>query len=50
MKMPSRMDQGLFARWWWSVDQVNLAIISVIIGIGMTLIMAAGPFTSLYVK
>jgi len=43
MKMPSRMDQGLFARWWWSVDQVNLAIISVIIGIGMTLIMAAGP-------
>lgn len=43
MKMPSRLDTGLFARWWWSVDHVNLAIIGLIISIGVALIMAAGP-------
>ena len=43
MKMPSRIDHGLLARWWWSVDHLNLAIVALIIGIGMTLMMAAGP-------
>lgn len=43
MKMPSRLDNSMLARWWWSVDHVNLAIIGLIISIGMALIMAAGP-------
>ncbi len=46
MKKPSRLDAGLFGRWWWSVDHVNLAIVGVIIGIGLSLIMAAGPVTA----
>lgn len=43
MKMPSRLDTSLLARWWWSVDQINLGIIACIVFIGVVLIMAAGP-------
>ena len=43
LKMPSRMDRSILARWWWSVDHINLGIIAMIILIGMVLIMAAGP-------
>ena len=47
MKMPSRIDTGPFARWWWSVDHLNLGVIGFIMAIGMTLIMAAGPVAAL---
>ncbi len=43
MKMPSRNDTGLLARWWWSIDQINLGIVATIIFVGIILIMAAGP-------
>ncbi len=43
MKMPSRLDTSLLARWWWSVDQLSLGIIACIMFIGVVLIMAAGP-------
>lgn len=43
MKMPSRMDTSIISRWWWSIDQINLAVIGFIITIGIALLMAAGP-------
>ncbi len=46
MRMPSRNDNSLFARWWWSVDHLNIGIITAIIFIGILLIQAAGPVAS----
>ncbi|MEL6790418.1 MAG: putative peptidoglycan glycosyltransferase FtsW [Pseudomonadota bacterium] len=43
MKMPSRLDTGPLARWWWSVDHLTLGVVGLIIAIGVALIMAAGP-------
>ncbi len=43
MKPVSRLDESLFARWWWSVDRPSLAILALIIMIGAVLIIAAGP-------
>ena len=43
MKQISRLDESLFARWWWSVDRPSLAILALIMMIGAVLIIAAGP-------
>ncbi len=46
MKAPSRIDRSAFARWWWTVDHVSLAIIAAIATIGVVVLMAAGPGAS----
>lgn len=43
MKPPSRLDTSLFARWFWSVDRISLALIAAIVLIGSVLLLAAGP-------
>ncbi len=43
MKQISRLDDSLFARWWWSVDRPSLTILALIMLIGAVLIIAAGP-------
>lgn len=43
MRAPSRIDTSPIARWWWSIDQVSLAIIVIIALIGIILLLAAGP-------
>lgn len=43
MKQISRLDESLFARWWWSVDRPSLGILALIMMIGAVLIIAAGP-------
>ncbi|MCF8479536.1 MAG: putative lipid II flippase FtsW [Rhodospirillum sp.] len=39
----TRLDTSLLGRWWWTVDRVLLGAIALLIGVGMVLIMAAGP-------
>ena len=39
----SRLDRSLFARWWWSVDRISLALLAAIILSGCILLLAAGP-------
>ncbi|WP_413206177.1 putative lipid II flippase FtsW [Rhodospirillum sp. A1_3_36] len=39
----TRMDTSLLGQWWWTVDRVLLGAIALLIGVGMVLIMAAGP-------
>ncbi|MEO1252492.1 MAG: putative peptidoglycan glycosyltransferase FtsW [Pseudomonadota bacterium] len=43
MRAISRIDESLFARWWWSVDRSLLAILAPIIIVGLVALMAAGP-------
>lgn len=43
MRRPSRADESLFGRLWWSIDRPTLAILSLIIVIGAVVLMAAGP-------
>ncbi|MBI1366751.1 MAG: cell division protein FtsW [Alphaproteobacteria bacterium] len=43
MKALSRLDTSPFARWWWTVDRVSLALIALIVMIGAVLLLAAGP-------
>ncbi len=43
MKQISRLDESVFARWWWSVDRPSLGILVLIMMIGAVLIIAAGP-------
>lgn len=46
MRRVSRVDNSLFARWWWSVDRPGLAILGLIITIGIIVLLAAGPAAS----
>jgi cell division protein FtsW len=39
----TRLDTSLLGQWWWTVDRVLLGAIALLIGVGMVLIMAAGP-------
>ena len=43
MKGVSRLDDGLLARWWLSIDRPSLAALGAIVMIGLVLIFAAGP-------
>jgi cell division protein FtsW len=43
MKLWSRTDTSPLSRWWWTVDRVSLASILALIGLGLMLILAAGP-------
>jgi cell division protein FtsW len=44
----SRADTSVIGRWWWSVDRVTLLALSVLIGIGYVLALAATPGLSLH--
>jgi cell division protein FtsW len=44
----SRADTSLIGRWWWSVDRVTLLALSVLIGIGYVLALAATPGISMH--
>jgi cell division protein FtsW len=39
----TRMDTSLVGRWWWTVDRVLLGAVALLMGVGMVLILAAGP-------
>ncbi|SOD90547.1 putative lipid II flippase FtsW [Caenispirillum bisanense] len=39
----SRTDTSILGRWWWTVDRWLLAAVLALIGIGIFLVMAAGP-------
>jgi cell division protein FtsW len=39
----SRTDTSILGRWWWTVDRLMLAAVVALIGIGVFLVMAAGP-------
>jgi cell division protein FtsW len=43
----SRADTSVIGRWWWSVDRVTLLALSVLIGIGYVLALAATPGISM---
>lgn len=43
MRAVSRADDGVFSRWWWSVDRPLLALLAPIIAIGVIALTAAGP-------
>jgi len=43
MKQVSRLDDGLFARWWLSIDRPSFTLLAAIVTIGAVLITAAGP-------
>ncbi len=43
MKSVSRLDNSLFARWFWTVDRLGIAMVLTIAMIGLTLLFAAGP-------
>jgi cell division protein FtsW len=46
----SRADTSVIGRWWWSVDRVTLLALSVLIGIGYVLALAATPGLSLHLS
>ncbi|MEZ5691702.1 MAG: putative lipid II flippase FtsW [Rickettsiales bacterium] len=41
--MRNRTDTGLLARWWWTVDRVNLFAILLLAAIGMVMVVAGSP-------
>ncbi|WP_417513939.1 FtsW/RodA/SpoVE family cell cycle protein [Minwuia sp.] len=41
-----RTDRSTLGRWWWTVDRFTLVAFVVLIGIGITLTLAAGPATA----
>lgn len=43
MKSLSRLDNTHFARWFWTVDRIGIALVLTIAMIGVTLLFAAGP-------
>jgi cell division protein FtsW len=45
----SRADTSVIGRWWWSVDRVALLALSVLIGIGYVLALAATPGISMHI-
>ncbi|MDR3520235.1 MAG: FtsW/RodA/SpoVE family cell cycle protein [Acidocella sp.] len=47
MASVSRTDTSVLGRWWWSVDRVTLLALSMLIGIGYVLALAATPSLSM---
>jgi cell division protein FtsW len=43
MAGPSRADNSLLGRWWWSVDRWTLMAIFALIGLGYVMMLAASP-------
>ncbi len=43
MAAPSRADNSLLGRWWWSVDRWTLMAIFTLIGLGYVMMLAASP-------
>lgn len=43
MSFFSRTDKSLLARWWWTVDRVQLALLIALMIIGIVLVVAASP-------
>ncbi len=43
MAAPSRADNSLLGRWWWSVDRWTLMAIFALIGLGYVMMLAASP-------
>ena len=43
MPVPSRADNSLLGRWWWSVDRWTLMAILALIGLGYLMMLAASP-------
>lgn len=43
MSFWSRTDRSLLSRWWWTVDRTSLLAILALAGLGLMLILAAGP-------
>jgi len=43
MAAPSRADNSLLGRWWWSVDRWTLTAIMALIGMGYVMMLAASP-------
>ncbi|ANK80385.1 MAG: cell division protein FtsW [Rhizobiales bacterium NRL2] len=41
-----RTDRSTLGRWWWTVDKFTLVAFVLLIGIGITLTLAAGPATA----
>ena len=41
--MPSRADNSLLGRWWWTVDRWTLAAIAALVFVGYVMMMAASP-------
>ena len=39
----ARIDQSPVARWWWTVDRWSLAALSVLMGFGVVMSLAASP-------
>ena len=39
----SRTDKSTLAQWWWSIDRWSLVFMSLLLGIGCILVMAASP-------
>jgi len=39
----ARIDQSLVARWWWTVDRLNLCALAILIVCGIVLSLAASP-------
>ncbi len=50
MPVISRADTSVLGRWWWSVDRVTLLALSVLIGIGYVLALAATPGLSMHMS
>lgn len=46
MKSISRLDNSPLARWWWSVDQVSLLLLALLLTLGVILVFAAGPVSA----
>jgi cell division protein FtsW len=43
MMGPSRTDNTVIGRWWWTVDRLTLAAIGILMSVGMILVVAASP-------
>lgn len=46
MTVFARTDNSTLGRWWWTVDRFSLVAFLILIGIGITLTLAAGPATA----
>jgi cell division protein FtsW len=49
MRTVSRADTSVLGRWWWSVDRFTLLALSVLIGVGYLLALAATPGISMHI-
>lgn len=40
---PSRTDNTIIGRWWWTVDRLTLSAVGILMSVGMILVVAASP-------